>query len=194
MLYNFSPSTSMYHFRNLRYVALMVVLLPYEFILTPCCHNCWQKTDKYKVRFNKNYIKFFVLWKFFVWFKSLILWYTYIHKYIHTFTHAYIHTYIYTYIHTYILRESALLPKEGKRARTKLRISSCNSDHVAHTVLRGSSHCFRGHQISSLSLREKPKLKIPLQELLSQRPLSGLLIHFRTHLRKLKLFRLDVLQ
>ena len=73
-LYTFSRSTSMYHFRNLRYVALMMVLLPYKFILTPGRLYCGQETDKYEVRFNKNDIKFFVnLWKFFIWFKSLIL-------------------------------------------------------------------------------------------------------------------------
>ena len=54
--------------------------------------------------------------------------------------------------------------------------------------------CFRGHQISSLNLREETKLKITLKALLSQRPLSGLLIQFRTHLRKAKLLRLGVLQ
>jgi hypothetical protein len=58
MLYTFSRPTTSYHFRNLRYVALMVVLLPYKFILTPCCHYCGQETDKYEVRFDKNGIMF----------------------------------------------------------------------------------------------------------------------------------------
>jgi len=108
----------MYHFRNLWYVALMVVPLPFKFTLKLCCHYCGQETDKYEVRFNKSDIKFFVG-------------FMEIFRPVQKFD-------VMIDIHTYIQNESASLPKEGKRARTKLRISSCNSDHVAHTVLRGS--------------------------------------------------------
>jgi hypothetical protein len=52
-------------------------------------------------------------------------------------------------------KPSLTLLKEGKRARTKLQISNCNSDHVAYTVLRGFLHFAFVATESLLTVREK---------------------------------------